>query len=175
MLVLNRLSAAYRAWPDLAGWRDAGLLFLAFALLAIPLGYWSGLLRLHRAEMSAAQLAGFALLTLFIPSLLEETLFRVLLLPHRAEAAAPAALWLWGLGALALFVAAHPLNAWLLRPAARPVFYAPSFLLLAGLLGAACTLAYLRTGSIWPPVLMHWAAVVLWKAFLGGPAPLFGA
>lgn len=174
-MLLARLAAAFRTWPDAAGWRDAGLCLLAFTALALPIGYATGLIRFQRAEWTAAQLVTFMGVSLLIPCLLEETLFRVLLLPHRNEPVSPSSVWTWSALALVLFVAAHPLNAWLLRPAARPVFYAPSFLLLAALLGAACTVAYLRSGSVWPPLLMHWAAVVLWKFVLGGPEPLFRA
>jgi len=44
----------------------------------------------------------------------------------------------------------------------------------AGLLGAACTGAYARTGSIWPPVAIHWLTVVLWKVLFAGPPGVFG-
>ncbi|HEX7021522.1 MAG TPA: CPBP family glutamic-type intramembrane protease, partial [Trueperaceae bacterium] len=99
------------------------------------------------------------------PSLTEETLFRVLLYPHPTETAScrPAQ----ALSSLALYIALHPINARLLRPAARGVFDAPAFLLLAGMLGGLNLGLYQRTGSVWPPVLTHWLTVAAWLYFGG--------
>tara|TARA_R110002072_G_scaffold161616_3_gene313235 strand:- start:456 stop:1040 length:585 start_codon:yes stop_codon:yes gene_type:complete len=69
--------------------------------------------------------------------------------------------------ALALFVLWHPVQVWLDLPMAQPVFLEPAFLFLAGLLGLACTISWQRSGSIWPPVVMHWLVVVGWKALAG--------
>jgi len=46
-------------------------------------------------------------------------------------------------------------------PQARALFDDPRFLFQATLLGVACSLAYGFTGSLWPPVLIHWLAVVI--------------
>ena len=42
------------------------------------------------------------------------------------------------------------------------------FLLQCALLGLACVLAYASTGSLWPPVLIHWLAVAAWLGPLEG-------
>lgn len=73
---------------------------------------------------------------------------------------------------LVAFVGAHPLAAWLYRPAAWALFTSPEFLAIAALLGAASTTMYLISKSIWPPVLLHWTAVLTWIALLGGQALL---
>jgi predicted Abi (CAAX) family protease len=75
-------------------------------------------------------------------------------------------------GALALYVASHPLNAILFRPQALALFESPVYLTLATLLGAACTAAYFISRSIWPPVAIHWLTVVAWLYLLGGHALL---
>jgi predicted Abi (CAAX) family protease len=67
-----------------------------------------------------------------------------------------------------LFIAWHPLNAALFLPAARPLFGDLRFLALAGLLGLCCSVVYLRTGSVWPGVVLHWLVVFAWKGALGG-------
>ena len=59
----------------------------------------------------------------------------------------------------------HPVNGAI---SGRAVFLDPSFLVLATLLGIVCTMTYLRSGSIWPPILFHWFTVVVWIMFLGG-------
>jgi predicted Abi (CAAX) family protease len=62
-----------------------------------------------------------------------------------------------------MFLLHHPLNALTFYQAGSP-----TFLILANLLGLACTLVYWLTGSLWPPVLIHWIVVVVWLGWLGG-------
>lgn len=175
--ILRRLARAYATWPGVRGWLESLGFFAAFAVLALPIGFASGLLRFEITDIGPARILRLAGIAFVLPALFEESLFRALLLPHKDEPAAPArfgAWWMWAAASLIVFVAMHPINAWLLRPAARPVFYDPAFLACAGLLGAACTSAYARTGSIWPPVALHWLAVVLWKVLFAGPPGVFG-
>jgi predicted Abi (CAAX) family protease len=54
------------------------------------------------------------------------------------------------------------------------LFYDPVFLGLSTIFGVFCSVAYLRSGSIWPSVLMHWAVVVAWKLWFGGWIMLLG-
>ncbi|WP_293204846.1 MULTISPECIES: hypothetical protein [unclassified Microcoleus] len=48
------------------------------------------------------------------------------------------------------------------------------FLLLAAVLGVACSIAYLLIGSIWPAVVIHWLGVTVWLLLLGGYRRLYG-
>ncbi|ADI15348.1 Abortive infection protein [Truepera radiovictrix DSM 17093] len=148
---------AARTWPGVRGWGETLLALAVFAALALPLGRWGGLL-----EASAALPPGAALRVVlrafFVPSALEEILFRVLPPPR------------WALPALGAYVLTHPLNALFVR-GARDVFLNPLFLLLTLLLGALCSLLYRRTGSLWPPVVLHWAVVSVWLPW-GGAAAL---
>ena len=106
------------------------------------------------------------------PSLVEEIAFRALLLPRDAGSMRRGRLLLVAGAALAVYVASHPLNAWLFRPQVLSVFASPAYLVLTTLLGAACTAAYFVSRSIWPPVVIHWLTVVTWLWFLGGQALL---
>lgn len=153
---LQRPLRALRTPPTLRGWFESLLALLLFAALALPLGFWSGLLRLESAALSPLPLV---LRVFFAPGLTEEVIFRVL--PPRFAGFA-----------LAAYVLAHPLNAWLFFPAARSVFYHPVFLLLTALLGGLCTLLYRRTGSLWSPVVLHTLVVSGWLLRLGGAAAL---
>jgi len=49
---------------------------------------------------------------------------------------------------LATFVVYHPLNALTFYPVGRSTFMNPVFLLLAAILGVACSIAYLQSGSL---------------------------
>ena len=66
------------------------------------------------------------------------------------------------------FTAWHPLNAWLLNPGGRTFFYDPWFLAIVFLLGLTCGATYVASRSLWVPVVIHWATVLIWVFFLGG-------
>ena len=126
-------------------------LFVIFATLVSKVEYlfnfavtddWTGLLAL-------------AAVAIFIPALGEEMLFRVLMAGRTG--------WLRAALALAAFVLWHPVQVWLGLPMAQPVFTEPGFLVIVAGLGLVCTLAWRRTGSVWPAVAIHWATVVAWK------------
>jgi predicted Abi (CAAX) family protease len=105
-------------------------------------------------------------IVLFVmPCLAEEFFFRAVLLPHPGEAIAPRATFFWAAVSLMAFVGSHPINGLVSR---RSVFLDPVFLVLATLLGIVCTITYLKSGSIWLPILFHWLTVVVWILFLGG-------
>jgi predicted Abi (CAAX) family protease len=107
------------------------------------------------------------------PSLLEELIFRVLFIPHPAQGHPLRTTLIWAIVSLGIFILWHPINGIFIRSIARPLFTDPLFLTFAGLLGIACTTAYLRSGSIWPPMVIHWAVVTPWILFLGGGNTLF--
>ena len=114
---------------------------------------------------------------LVMPALVEELLFRGLLLPHPLEGVSPIATAPWIALSTGLFVLYHPLAARLWYPQGRQVFNDPRFLLQCTLLALACALAYGLSGSLWWAVLIHWLAVVIWleplqgrRGFQGGGA-----
>lgn len=111
-----------------------------------------------------------ALIALVIPTLGEELLFRVAMLPlpdgKRSFPRLPAIV------SIALFVLWHPLQGWFAGSERWTIFTDPGFLFAVLCLGVACTRAYWKSGSIWPCVVLHWLVVVCWKIFAGGP-PLF--
>ena len=153
---------------------SAALLGL-YAALVLPSGLRSGLLRPGAGERGP--LTGLPLRVaglLLLPSLVEELLFRVLPLPHPLEGAGPVAVLGWSALAGGLFVAYHPLAARCWYRRADPLFRQARFLVPCALLGLICTLAYLESGSLWPPVLLHGAVVVTWLEALGGKGLLAG-
>jgi|SRR5437867_303849 predicted Abi (CAAX) family protease len=115
---------------------------------------------------------GSGLLLFVQPALVEEIVFRGLLLPRKADSWPRGRLVLVAAAALAAYVVSHPINARLFRPQVLGVFESAPYLVLTTLLGLACTAAYLISRSIWPPVAIHWLTVVLWIWLLGGQALL---
>jgi predicted Abi (CAAX) family protease len=165
-ILLHRLCTAFTTIPNRDQWALAGILLL-FALVAMPAGFATGFLRIETIR-SGRTLASILLASLLFPALAEETLFRVALLPHPSERASLGTRVFTGIMSLCLFVGSHPLKVWRARSVRGSTFRDPTFLLTAALLGLVCTLAYIGSGSVWPPVLIHWAAVFTWLCFLGG-------
>jgi predicted Abi (CAAX) family protease len=166
--------AALITMPSRRAWLNCLLVYAAFLVCALPLGLMTGVVRLSPASLPPATAIGIAVVALLHPAFVEELIFRALLIPRRIrELAAGRALLIAAL-ALAAYVASHPLNAVLFRPSALAIFSNPAYLLLAALLGVACTIVYALSGSIWPAVLLHWITAVVWILVLGGQALLGG-
>lgn len=157
------------------------LVLAGYGALALGLGLTTGFLALPwhwpPLRQTLRRVAGL----LLMPALVEELLFRVLLIPHPSEGFPWLPQLAWSALSLGLFVLYHPVAARLWYPQARALFHDPRFLLQATLLGVACSLTYVQTGSLWPPVLIHWLAVVIWlepfrgRERLGLPAQTSGS
>jgi len=168
----NDLREALTTLPDVRTWLACALVYALFLFVAAPIGLTSGLLRPTSPHLPVADALWASLLMLIHPALVEEVVFRGLLLPRNPRTTSRTLLVAIAAAALALYVASHPLNAWLFRPDVLGVFASPAYLVLAALLGLACTVAYFISRSIWPPVAIHWLTVMLWIWFLGGQALL---
>ena len=162
----GRLEAALRTWPGRAGWARLALEAAWLVPVLLAFGFAGGLMSWSpRFDAEIARLAAVALIA---PALGEELLFRAALLPKPQPGPMP---WRAILVATALFVLWHPPQAWLFGPHWGETVLDPWFLLCVAALGLASARLYVRTGSIWPSVVLHWAVVVAWKALLGGPSP----
>jgi uncharacterized protein len=169
---LRDLRDALTTIPDWRTWRTCALVYGFFLAAALPVGLLSGLLRPATPHASPGEMAGAGVLLFVQPALMEEIVFRGLLLPRGWGSMRRGRLVVVAGIALALYVASHPINAWLFRPQAFDLFASPAYLVLATLLGLACTATYLISRSIWPPVAVHWLSVATWIWFLGGQALL---
>ncbi len=97
-----------------------------------------------------------------MPGLNEELIFRALLIPHPSETVSRNKRWIWITLSLILFILYH------LHPFTPAFFKTSVFILGAGLVGGVCTLSYLRSGSIWGAIVLHWLIVVIWLLIFGG-------
>ena len=159
----GRLARAVTA-PRPRDWLELGAAAAALAAFVGPVGFWTGLLTWR--PRPAAEIVTLALSALFVPALGEELPFRAALIPDRTETSqAGAAILL----SATLFCLWHVVEAEVILPRARALFLRPDFLAWTVALGLACALLRRRSGSIWPPVLLHWLAVVAWQGWLGGP------
>lgn len=171
--IAHRLEAAISTLPNLEAWLYTVALLLVFAIVALPIGFLGKFLQVEVLSASWTTIVGILATALLMPAVTEELFFRVLLLPRSTENVSASALWLWGCISLVLFIAYHPLNALSFFPRGLKTFFNWIFLLLAALLGIVCTLAYLQSGSLWTPVVIHWLVVVVWLILLGGYRKLY--
>lgn len=162
----TRLAASLRILPSPRGWLFCLVVSVAALGLMMVIGFSTGLYRLQPPEPG---LAWRMLVVFFVPALGEEIPFRGLLTPGPGESRRP---WAEVAVSTALYTLWHVVEALTFLPGAAPVFLRPDFLLCCAVLGLGCAAMRLRTGSIWPAVILHWALVVVWQTWLGGVSAL---
>jgi len=166
------MAEAVSTRPTAGDWWFTAQLLLLFGIVVTPLGFFSGLTTLTPSDLPWQTNALIVARALVFPAMVEESFWRVLLLPHKTERMSDRKRWLLGLPILALFVLMHPLNGMTFYHQAFSTFTDPIFLVSSALLGMICTLAYWRSGSLWTPVALHWVIVVIWLLVFGGYAKL---
>lgn len=168
---LERLRRLFSNWPDTAGWAALGKTALLLMPALLLLGWLGGYVRWD-PELTS-QVALLAAAAILFPVLVEESLFRGLLLAPSSDGASdlgPAVL------SAALFTLYNPLLVLACRlllgelcPPWAELGLQPWFLAAVFLLGLACARLALATRSIWPGAALHWLVLVGWVALLGGP------
>ncbi len=166
---LIRLWAGFTTFPTNFG-SMLGLL-AGYGAIAVIFGTSTGFITWQRHALTLGDLR--LLLQLFLmPALVEELLFRGLLLPHPIEGASLGNTAVAILVSTLLFIIYHPANALTLYRPGRPTFWDWRFLSLAGLLGVTGAIGYQLSGSLWPPITIHWLVVSIWIIWGGGRARL---
>lgn len=169
------VAIAFQRVPEFRVWLRCLALFAGYAAFVLAVGLSTGFLK---PELMSGNWRAFVLvpvLIFFRPAAVEELFFRAILIPHPREDVSRRRVWITATLSLIVFIAMHPLNGYLVRHEAFAVFSSPLFLCFAGLLGIVCTLTYRISGSLWPPILIHWLTVVTWTVFLGGKRLLTGS
>lgn len=159
----HRLLAGLFTIPSRKAWQVTIALAILYGILYLPLGFGLGFLRWQPIDNWGIGL-GVAIGALFMPGLVEEFLFRLLLLPHPTEPIGPLRRRNSIIINSILFLLYH------LHPWTPAFFRAPPFWIGAGLLGIVCTASYLQSRSLWTAVVLHWAIVMVWLLLLGGLA-----
>lgn len=172
--LLERLKADLLTFPSWEIWLLCLGILALYAVIAFEINRRTGLFTFKRSSLSYPKRLALMLIAIFSPSLLEECLYRGLLIPRASEAYGLFSYLGMIAASLILYVLAHPLIAWLVWPWSRSMFYRPAFLAIVFVLGLACTGAYHISQSVWPAVLIHWFTIVVWKLFYGGPDFGFG-
>lgn len=162
--VQDNVIAAIRTRPQRTDWAIAAAA-IPYAVAALALGLGSGLLT-PGLPVWWEVIVIPPLLVLY-PSLIEEAVFRGLLLPRSLTDASLGRQALAVAASTGLFVGMHPLNHWLVGLSDTSDFTDPVFLVLVTMLGLTCAVQRLRSPSLWIPIATHWATVVAWNLFLG--------
>ena len=161
---LNQTLAALKVWPDAARWRSDVALAVPTLLVMAGIGYLSGWISF--SPVSDGQIILTAVVVLFfVPALIEEIFFRGLLLGWLTKITPRWSGWLSTL----LFALWHPLQAISFGPPWASVFLQPSFIIATFIFGIILTHIRIVSGSLWPVIMIHWIAVLLWKLVWGGP------
>lgn len=136
-----------------------------YVVLALSLGLGSG--QLDPAWPSLAKALILPPLLVIFPSLIEEFFYRGILLPTSLRTASATKRFAAATGSTALYVAAHPISP-LLGLSTSDFFLDPRMLVIVAALGYTCAYAYLRSGSLRAPILIHWVTVVVWNLLFSG-------
>ncbi len=154
-----------RTLPRLRDWVEALILLGITGALAFVIANWSQTLSWDASLPGVSgEVGGFLILAavaVVVPCLFEEMVFRSALQPERLvgwRSFSVSAL------SLAIFVLWHPVQVWTGWFTGQAVFLDAGFLLVAAVLGLACTISVHRSGSIWGAVVIHWGLVLTWKA-----------
>ena len=171
LLIKERIINASLTIPSREDWAELLLWLLIYTAIALLLGFRFNFLQVNLLPLWP-QAGKIIIISLLFPAIVEELLFRVMLLPNPLEAVSLIYLLSWILISLVLFLISHPLNGMTLSPNKKEVFFQPIFLVLAFLLGVVCTILYCNSGSVWTAVIFHWIIVSVWLACLGGSEKL---
>lgn len=148
--------------------RFSVIVFLIYMVIALPIGFYSGFFTIEILQAETLVMIILPVSLFFIPALFEEIIFRGLLIPHKERKISPIPLAFYAAFSIMVFIVWHPINALTINHPAYSVFTDPVFLSLAALMAIACTITYLRTGSLWVPIAIHWFTVITWIYLLGG-------
>lgn len=161
---LTQTWIALKTWPEMKHWRSAFGLAMPTLLFIAGIGYLSGWVSF--APLSdPSEIATTILIMFFVPAMLTEILFRGFALAGLTQLTPRWSGWLSTL----LFVIWHPLASLVLGLPWSEVFFQPSFLVSAFVFGIILTHIRIVSASLWPVILIHWLAIVIWRIFLGGP------
>ncbi|CAK6695884.1 type II CAAX prenyl endopeptidase Rce1 family protein [Synechococcus sp. CBW1107] len=166
--LLSRIASALLTPLTPTGVTLTAVLLVGYGAVALACGRRNGFLPRHWRWPKPLPGLVSSLALLPMPAIGEELVFRVALLPQPDSGASLATGLAWGALSTGLFVLYHPLAAALWYPAARRVFSDGRFLSQCLGLAVVCLVAFAATGSLGPPVLIHWLAVSLWLGPLEG-------
>lgn len=166
--LLQRVVAATITPPQPRSWWYAIALLFLYGVIYLPYGFAVSFLKLD-VQTNWQTVLGVLASSFVMPGVVEELMFRVLLVPRATESFLIWQRWGWIGGSWVLFLLYH------LHPLTPLFFREPAFLIGAGLVGIICTVSYIQSRSLWVPAVIHWVIVANWLLLLGGLAKFNGS
>jgi predicted Abi (CAAX) family protease len=162
--------------PSAKDWFITLGILLGFGAIALLFGFSQNFLRWNPWQAPWYRQLAACLRSLIVPALLQEYIFRVLLIPYPKNWIPAGRWWAWALLALGLFVGFQvlyirfvkrlPLKLW--NESRYSIIANPIYISLITILGLACTITYRLTGSLWTITCVHWVFISVWWLLLGG-------
>jgi len=162
------LKRGFKTRPKRSDILFSAIVVLIYAVITASFRFLTGYLKIEILRTNIWVTILLPVSLFFWPSLFEEMFFRAFLLPHKERKLSRVHLFLYSCFSILAFIVWHPLNAMTVNRPAYPIFTNPIFLCLATFMAIACTVTYLKTGSIWIPIVIHWLTVLIWVFFLSG-------
>lgn len=147
--------------------RFFALTFPLWALVTFAFLRLTGFFALATYEFTTRDLLVWSVIYIVMPSILEEAVYRPVFFPPEMKVASRSFV-IRMLISTAIFAAAHPAGAYFFMPSDFPVFSDWRFLVAVAILGFYCSVLLVRTKSIYPGILTHYAMVMAWKFVLCG-------
>lgn len=144
------------------------VVFTVYSICTVIIGLMTGFFTIELFECNIWVMILMPISLLVIPSIPEEFFFRALLLPHKQNTITWGRKITFSIISITLFVMWHPFTALTIYRSVADIFTDPVFLSIVTLLAITCTVTYLKSGSVWIPVAIHWASVMAWMYLLGG-------
>lgn len=153
--------------PSWLSWLWTFLLLLLFGAIATAIGLFTGFVTVNPSPTAWPHKTLTLARMLIVPALVEEYVFRVLLLPYPKQWISAFSWWSWALLAWGIYVAFHWFRQRRHRRR-RTRTTSPVFLILVAIFGFFAILVYRLTVSLWTITLFHWLVVAVWWFVLGG-------
>lgn len=155
--------AALKHWPDKEKWIAATKVAIPSLASIAAIGFLSGWLHWYPQDRWQDYVKAL-LMGIFLIALPFEVIFRGFLLSTLAQVIARWAAWI----STGLFVVYFPLFGFLNQTKWNGAFQMPSFWFSMLIFGIILSHIRIRSGSLWPVILIHGLAAATWMAFLGG-------
>jgi len=165
--MIKRIFAYFRTRPSGDSLRFFALTFPLWAIVTYLFLQLTGFFALATYEFTTGDLLVWSLVYMVMPSILEEAIYRPVFFPLETKLRSKGFV-IRMLISTAIFVAIHPLNAYFFMPSYFEVFSDWRFLIAVAILGFYCAVLLVRTKSIYPSILTHYAMVMAWKFIMCG-------
>jgi len=143
-----------------------------YILFALIVGFTSNVLEYNPLNTSNNIVFILPFSLFFFPSLIEEVIFRGILLPYNLKDKNTKTIIFYIFFSTLAYTLIHLLYT-IINPISAIYFENIYFLLIVFFLGVTCSIAYIYSQSLWLAIIIHWVTVVVWVTILNGRNLIF--